>query len=113
MVKTKSIVLADGCAFCDIILSLPLNTANWSVVVGDSREHHSLVCGCKRSHSESEDRVSEEQVEQERTFILDEADEPESPTQRDGRTAPRQSPTPVLDPPMEGAMVWNRLNAVY
>ena len=105
VVKTKSVVLTDGCPFCDIILALPLSAANWSMVVGDSRQHHSLVCGCKRSHSESEDGVSEDQGEWERIFILDEADEPVSPPGRDGRTAPRPSPTPVLDPPPEGAMV--------
>ena len=60
MVKTKSVVLTDGCLFFDVILALPLNTANWSVVVGDSRQHHSLVCGHKRSHSESEDGVNED-----------------------------------------------------
>ena len=83
------------------------------MVVGDARQHHSLVCGHKRSHSKSEDGVSEDQGEQERIFILDEADEPVSPPRRDGRTALRPSPTPVLDPPLEGVMVWKKPNAVY
>ena len=88
--KTKPMVLDDSCPFCDVILTLPLNAANWSMVVGDVQHHHHRMCGWKRSYSESEDsedEVSEDQVEQERIFILDEADELESPSQRDGRTA--------------------------
>ena len=71
--------------------------------------------GVKRCHSESEESGSEDQAGQEGIFILDEAEEnePEPPTQRDGRTAPRPAPTPVLDPPMEEAMVWNSPDVVY
>lgn len=99
LTENKPMILDDGCSFCDVVLSLPLNAADWSMMVGDIRHHHRRVCGRKRSYSESEegeDEVIEDQVEQERIFILEEADELGSPLQRDGRTAPRPSPTPVL-----------------
>ena len=52
--ETKPILLDDSCSFCNVILSLPLNVPDWSMVVGDIRHHHHRVCGRKRSYSESE-----------------------------------------------------------
>ena len=112
VVKTKSTTLDDGCAFWDILLYVPLSTADWAVVIGDSRHQHPLSCSCKRRCSESEEGGSEDCVGQEGIFILDEAEEtgsqeenkPEPPTQGDGRTAPRPTPNPVSDPPMECVM---------
>ena len=86
------------------------------MVVGDIEQHHHRVYGQERSYSESEEggnEMSEDQEKQERIFILEEADELGSPIQREGRTAPRPSPTPVLDLPQEDVVVWDHQSDIY
>ena len=41
--ETKPILLDDGCSFCNIALSLPMNAPDWSMVVGDIEQHHHSV----------------------------------------------------------------------
>ena len=42
VVKTKSTTLGYGCAFCDILLYMPMSVSDWAIVIGDSRLHHPL-----------------------------------------------------------------------
>ena len=50
--ETRPVFMKDGCAYCDVILSIPLNMPDWSMVVGNIQHHHHLACGRKRKYSE-------------------------------------------------------------